>query len=150
MPYIAMCMMRFVTVGERTVALKIIARCSITQTPTGQSKVRWWHARKMVVIYSKRIWIHCFMAKFVAYELRSNFVQAWNQSLHKEWERTMNAQRWCGRMSKITENWQNTAVFGHMEHYNRSNVAPTESYKLSAHIIFLLQLFEHHQSCKST
>ena len=24
------------TVGERTVALKIIARCSITQTPTGQ------------------------------------------------------------------------------------------------------------------
>ena len=24
------------TVGERTVALKIIARCSMTQTPTGQ------------------------------------------------------------------------------------------------------------------
>ena len=44
-----------ITVGERTVALKIIARCSITQTPTGQSKVWWWHARKMVVIYFKRI-----------------------------------------------------------------------------------------------
>ena len=43
------------TVGERTVALKIIARCSITQTPAGQSKVWWWHARKMVVIYFKRI-----------------------------------------------------------------------------------------------
>ena len=43
------------TVGERTVALKIIARCSITQTPTGQSKVWWWHARKMIVIYFKRI-----------------------------------------------------------------------------------------------
>ena len=43
------------TVGERTVALKIIACCSITQTPTGQSKVWWWHARKMVVIYFKRI-----------------------------------------------------------------------------------------------
>ena len=26
-----------ITVGDRTVALKIIARCSITQTPTGQS-----------------------------------------------------------------------------------------------------------------
>ena len=26
----------FITVGERTVALKIIACCSITQTPTGQ------------------------------------------------------------------------------------------------------------------
>ena len=34
-----------ITVGERTVALKSIARCSITQTPTGQSKVWWWHAR---------------------------------------------------------------------------------------------------------
>ena len=63
----------FSTAGERTVALKIIARCSITQTPTGQSKVWWWHARKMVVIYSKRIQIHCFMANFVVYELRSNF-----------------------------------------------------------------------------
>ena len=38
------------TVGDRTVALNIIARCSITQTPTGQSKVWWLHARKMVVI----------------------------------------------------------------------------------------------------
>ena len=27
------------TVGDRTVALNIIARCPITQTPTGQSKV---------------------------------------------------------------------------------------------------------------
>ena len=25
-----------ITVGERTVAVKIIARCSITQTPSGQ------------------------------------------------------------------------------------------------------------------
>ena len=50
----------------------IIARCSITQTPTGQSKVWWWHDRKMVVIYSKRIWIHCFIANFMVYELRSN------------------------------------------------------------------------------
>ena len=44
-----------VTVGECTVALKIILPCSITQTPTGQSKVWWWHALKMVVIYFKRI-----------------------------------------------------------------------------------------------
>ena len=43
------------TVGDRKVALNIIARCSITQTPTGQSKVWWLHARKMVVIYLKRI-----------------------------------------------------------------------------------------------
>ena len=43
------------TVGDRTVALNIIAHCSITQTPTGQSQVWWLHARKMVVIYSKRI-----------------------------------------------------------------------------------------------
>ena len=35
-----------ITVGERTVALKIIARCPITQIPTGHSKVWWWHARK--------------------------------------------------------------------------------------------------------
>ena len=42
----------WITVGDRTVALNIIARCSITQTPTGQSKVWWWHARKMVVIFS--------------------------------------------------------------------------------------------------
>ena len=50
----------------------------------------------------------------------------------------MNTQRQCVRMSKITENWLNIAVFGHMEHYNRSNVAPTESYKMSEHNIFLL------------
>ena len=43
------------TVGDRTVALNIIARCSITQTTTGQSKVWWLHARKMVVVYIKRI-----------------------------------------------------------------------------------------------
>ena len=43
------------TVGERTVTLKINARCSITQTLTGQSIVWWWHARKMVMIYFKRI-----------------------------------------------------------------------------------------------
>ena len=62
----------------------------------------------------------------------------------------MNTQQRCGRLSKITENWLNTAVFGHMEHYNRWNVAPTESYKMSEHIIFLLQPFEHQQICKST
>ena len=64
----------FITVGERTVALKIIARGSITQTPTGQSKVWWWHARKMVMIYFKRTEIHCYLASFVVYELRSNFM----------------------------------------------------------------------------
>ena len=140
----------FTTVGERTVALKIIARCSITQLPTGQLKVWWWHARKMVVIYSKRILIHCFMANSVVYELRSNFWQAWNQSLHKEWETTINAQRRYGRMSKITGNWLNTVVFGYMELYNRWNVAPTESFKMSEHNIFLLQPFEHQPSCKCT
>ena len=45
----------YTTVGERTVALNFFACCSITQTPTGQSKVWWCHARKMVVIYFKRI-----------------------------------------------------------------------------------------------
>ena len=45
----------YITVGERTVALKIIARCSITQTPTGQSRVWRRHARKMVLVYFKRI-----------------------------------------------------------------------------------------------
>ena len=63
---------------------------------------------------------------------------------------TMNTQRRCDRMSKITENWLNSAVFGHMEHYNRSNVAPTESYKMSEHNIFLLQPFEQQQICKPT
>ena len=61
------------TVGERTVALKIIACCSMTQTPTGQSKVWWRHARKMVDVYFKRIQIHSFMARFVVYGLRSIF-----------------------------------------------------------------------------
>ena len=51
--------------------------------------------------------------------------QAWNRSLHKVWETIMNNQRRCGRMCKITEHWLNTAAFGHMEHYNISNVAPT-------------------------
>ena len=62
----------------------------------------------------------------------------------------MNNQRRCGRMSKITENWLNTAVFDLMEHYKRSNVAPTESYKMSEHNIFRLQPFEHQLICKST
>ena len=62
----------------------------------------------------------------------------------------MNTQKRCGRMSKITENWLSVAVFGHIEHYKRSNVAPTESYKMSEHNIFLLQPFEHQQICKST
>ena len=60
----------------------------------------------------------------------------------------MNTQRRCGPMSKITENWLNTAVFDQMEHYNRSNVAPTQSYKMPEHNIFPLQPFEHQQICK--
>ena len=62
--------------------------------------------------------------------------EAWNQSLHKVWETATNTQWRCGRMSKITANLLNTAVFGHMELYNRSNVAPTESHKMSEHNIF--------------
>ena len=62
----------------------------------------------------------------------------------------MNTQRWCGRMSKITENWLNTAAFGRMELDNILNVAPTESYKMSEANIFLLQPFEHQQTCKPT
>ena len=62
----------------------------------------------------------------------------------------MNTQQRCGRMSKIMENWLNTAVFGHMEHFNRSDVAPTESYTMSEHNIYLLQPFERQQICKST
>ena len=62
----------------------------------------------------------------------------------------MNTQRRCGHMSEITENWLNTAVFGHMEHYNKSNVAPTESYKMFEYNIFFLQPFEHQQICKAT
>ena len=48
-------------------------------------------------------------------------------------------------MCKITENWLNIAAFGHMEHYNISNVAPTESHKMSERNIFPLQPFEHKQ-----
>ena len=66
----------------------------------------------------------------------------------------MNTQWRCGDvvayMSKIAENLLNTAVFGHMEHYYRSNIAPTESYKMSENNIFLVQPFEHQQICKST
>ena len=67
------------------------------------------------------------MANFVVYELSSTSLA-----------------------SMKPENWLSVAVFGHMEHYNRSNVAPTESYKMSEHNIFLLQPFEHQQICKST
>ena len=37
-----------------------------------------------------------------------------------------------------------------MEQYNISNVAPTESYKMSERNIFLLQPFEQQQICKPT
>ena len=83
-------------------------------------------------------------------KLHGVFLQAWNQCLHKVWEATMNTERRYGRMSKITENWLNPGVVGHMEHYNTPNVAPTESYKMSEHNIFLLQQFEHQQICKLT
>ena len=63
---------------------------------------------------------------------------------------TMNTQRQCGRMAKITETWLNTAVFGNMEQYNISNVAPTESHKMYECIILLLQPFKHKQLCKPT
>ena len=53
-------------------------------------------------------------------------------------------------MSEIKENWLNTVVFGHIKHYKRSNVAPTESHKMSEHSIFLLQPFEQKQICKRT
>ena len=62
----------------------------------------------------------------------------------------MNNQRRCGRMCKMTEYWLNTAAFGHMEHYDISNVAPTDSHKMSERNIFLLQPFEHQQICKPT
>ena len=39
---------------SRGVVLTMIACCSITQTLTVQSKVWWWHARNMVVIYFKQ------------------------------------------------------------------------------------------------
>ena len=62
----------------------------------------------------------------------------------------MNNQRRCGRMCKITEYWSNTAAFGHKEHYNILNIAPTESHKMSERNIFLLQPLEHQQICKPT
>ena len=62
----------------------------------------------------------------------------------------MNNQQRCGRMCKITEHWLNTAAFGHMENYNISNEAPTESDKVSERNIFLLQTFDHKLICKST
>ena len=62
----------------------------------------------------------------------------------------MNNQWRYGRMCKSTEIWLNSAAFGHMEHYDISNVAPTESHKMSERNIFLLQPFEHQQICKPT
>ena len=62
----------------------------------------------------------------------------------------MNNQRRRGRICKITESWLNTAAFGHMEHYNISKVAPTESHNMYERHIFLLQPFKHQQICKST
>ena len=60
----------------------------------------------------------------------------------------MNTQRRCGCMSKITEKFLSAAVFGHMEHDGRSNVAPTKSYKMSEQNKFLLQPFKHQQISK--
>ena len=136
------------TVGERTVALKIIAWCSITPTPTGHSKI-WWCSENGRDLFQANL-DSLLYGKFRGLWTKEYFWPAWNQSLHKVWEATMNTQRRCGRMSKITENWLNTAVFGHTEHYNRSNVASTESYKMSEHNIFLLQPFEPQQICKPT
>ena len=48
----------------------------------------------------------------------------------------MNTQQRCGRMSKITETWMNTAAFGRIQHYNISNVAPTEWHKMSEQQIY--------------
>ena len=62
----------------------------------------------------------------------------------------MSNQRRCGRMCKITENLLNIAAFGHMEHYDIPNAAPTELHKMSERNIFLLQLFEHQQICNPT
>ena len=91
-----------------------------------------------------------FYGKFRSLGTKEYFLwQAWNQSLHKEWETIMNTQRRCGCMSKITENCLNTAVFAHMDHYKRSKVAPTESYKMSEYNVFLRQPFDHQQICKS-
>ena len=57
-------------------------------------------------------------------------------------------QRRCGGMSKIIENWLNTAAFGHMDRYYISKVAPIESYKMFECNIFLTKPFEHQQICK--
>ena len=62
----------------------------------------------------------------------------------------MNTQQRCGRMSKITEICQNSAAFGHIQHYNISNAAPSESYKMSERNIFLLQPVEPQQICEHT
>ena len=62
----------------------------------------------------------------------------------------MNTHQRCGRMSKITETWPNTAAFGYIQHYDISNVAPTESYKMSERNIFLLQPFEPQQISEPT
>ena len=62
----------------------------------------------------------------------------------------MNTQQRSGHVSKITENWLHTAAFGHIQHYNISNVAPTESYKMSERNIVLLQPFEPQQICEPT
>ena len=34
---------------------------------TVENLIWWWHAQKMVMIYFKRIYIHCFMASFLVY-----------------------------------------------------------------------------------
>ena len=52
----------------------------------------------------------------------------------------------CGRLPEIRENWLNATAFGHTEHCNISNVAPTESYKMSQRNIFLIQPLEHQQA----
>ena len=83
-------------------------------------------------------------------EPRSNFMTSMKPVFAKSVRKTMNNQRRCGRMCKITEHWLNTAAFGHMEHHNISNVAPTVSDKMSERNIFLLQPFEHKQICKPT
>ena len=89
------------TVGKRRVALTMIPCCSITPTPTAQSKVWWWPARKMVVIYFKWIDIHCYLARQVPLLVNwgVNFWEAWNRSLHKLCETTMKTKRRCGCMS---------------------------------------------------
>ena len=46
----------------------MIACCSITQNPSRQSKVWWWHVRKM--IYLMRIYIYCYLASCVVFELQ--------------------------------------------------------------------------------